>query len=249
MGWVLDLDGVIWRGDTPIPGAAGAVAALVASGDDVLFVTNMSAMPVAAMEDKLARHGIDGRGKVVTSAMAAAQLVQPGERAVACAGPGVVEALTARGVTVVPTGPADVVVVGYHRDFDYDRMTTAMRAVLGGARLVATNLDATYPVADGLVPGNGAITASIATAAGVAPIVAGKPHQPMCDLVRARIGTDGYLVGDRMDTDGGFAHALGYRFVLVLSGATSQADLPVTPAPALVAPDLVGAVAQFRGAP
>jgi 4-nitrophenyl phosphatase len=248
MGWVFDLDGVIWRGEDPIAGSAQAVGTLLAAGENVLFVTNLSTLPVAAMEAKLARHGIDGAGRVVTSAMAAAELVSPGARALVCGGPGVAEALEVRGATVVERGPADVVVVGYHREFDYARMTVAMRAVRGGAQLIGTNDDATYPTADGLVPGNGAILASIATASGVVPVVAGKPYAPMCDLVRRRIGPTGTAVGDRADTDGRFARALGYQFVLVLTGVTGRADLPVEPAPDFVATDAAEAVRELHAA-
>jgi len=248
MGWVLDLDGVIWRGDEPIAGAAEAVNALIDSAAEVLFVTNMSAFPAAEVEAKLQRHGIDGRGRVVTSAMAAALLVQPGERALLCAGPGVREVLEQRGVEVVTSGPADAVVVGYHREFDYERMTLAARAIWGGARLIATNDDATYPTADGLLPGGGAILASIVVATGASPIIAGKPHQPIVDLVRDRLGPTGIMVGDRPDTDGVFARALGYTFALVLSGVTTAKDLPVSPTPDLVAADLAAAISELGGA-
>ena len=119
----------------------------------------------------------------------------------ACAGPGVIEALEARGAVVVPNGggngPADAVVVGYHRDFDYAGLTAAMRAVLAGARLIGTNDDATYPSDDGLLPGNGSLLAAVATASGTIPVVAGKPHEPMAALVQERLGPDGIVVGDR----------------------------------------------------
>jgi glycerol-1-phosphatase len=105
MGWVFDLDGVIWLGDEPIAGSAQAVGTLLAGGADVLFVTNMSAVAADEVELKLARHGIDGRGRVVTSADAVATLVAPGERVLLCAGPGVRRALEARGAEVVTEGP------------------------------------------------------------------------------------------------------------------------------------------------
>ena len=236
VAWALDLDGVIWLGDQPIAGSADAVARLRAAGESVVFVTNNSSEPVGFVEAKLARHGIPAAGDVLTSAMAAAALVDPGEVALVCAGPGVDEALAARGVRTVREGKADVVVVGFHRDFDYGRMVAASAAVRGGARLLATNDDATYPTPDGLIPGGGAILAAVSTASGVVPEVAGKPNTPMADLLRARVGGDGVMVGDRPDTDGRFALALGYRFGLVLSGVTTA--LPVVPTPDLVADDL-----------
>jgi 4-nitrophenyl phosphatase len=242
MPWVLDLDGVVWLGDEPIPGAAAAVAALRRVDDAVLFVTNNSSVPLAEVEAKLGRHGIDATGQVVSSALAAARLVQPGEVVLVCGGPGLVEALEQRGATVVREGPADVVMVGFHRDFTWDRMRIASTAIRGGARFVASNDDATYPTPEGLVPGGGAIVAGIATAAGVEPEVAGKPHQAMADLVRARLGPDGTVVGDRADTDGLFARRLGYRFALVLSGVTTTADLPVQPEPDEVAASLADLV-------
>ncbi|CAN5835654.1 HAD-IIA family hydrolase [soil metagenome] len=249
MRWVIDLDGVVWLGDQPIAGAATAVAALRSRGEPVLFVTNNSAVPVADQDAKLAAHGVEAVGQVVTSAMAAATLVAPGERVIVCAGPGVDEAVAARGGHVVADGRADVVVVGFHRDFDYEGLRVAATAVRAGARLIGTNDDATYPTPDGPIPGGGAILAAVTTAAGVAPTVAGKPHAAMADLVRARLGGEATVVGDRADTDGHFARALGYRFALVLSGVTTAADLPVEPVPDVVAAslaDLVAPPAQGR---
>jgi glycerol-1-phosphatase len=243
VAWVLDLDGVIWLADQPLPGAAEAVARLRAAGERVLFVTNNSFAPVGDQEAKLERFGVPARGDVVTSAMAAATLVEPGERVLVCGGPGIVEAVSARGAEPVRDGDADVVAVGFHRDFDYERLRVAMQAIRRGARLVATNDDATYPTPDGPIPGGGSIVAAVAYAAGATPTVAGKPHRPMAGLVRALVGDAGTVVGDRPDTDGAFAVTLGYRFALVLSGVTSKDDLPVTPSPDVVADSLAALVA------
>jgi 4-nitrophenyl phosphatase len=242
--YALDLDGVVWLAEDPIPGAPEAVARLRATGEPVVFVTNNSSQPVAVVEAKLARHGIPAEGAVVTSAMAAAALVEPGERVLVCAGPGVDEAVVSRGATPVVDGDADAVMVGFHRDFDYERLRIAATAVRHGARLLATNDDATYPTPAGPIPGGGAILAAVVTATGVTPVVAGKPNAPMADLVRARLGEHGVMVGDRPDTDGRFARVLGYRFALVHSGVT-LADEVVDPVPDLVAADLVTLVDQL----
>jgi HAD superfamily hydrolase (TIGR01450 family) len=248
MNWVIDLDGVVWLGDVPIPGADAAIARLRAAGSAVIFVTNNSSQPIGTYEAKLAAQGIEATGDVVSSATVAASLVEPGERALVCAGPGVEEALAARGVTTVREGPADVVVVGYHRDFTYDRMLAASVSVRDGARLLATNDDATYPSPDGPIPGGGAILASITTATGVDPVVAGKPYAPAADYVRSRLGGEGVVIGDRPSTDGGFAVELGYDFALVLSGVTTSADLPVKPTPRWVGADIAEVVAMVDGA-
>ena len=108
-----------------------------------------------------------------------------------CAGPGVVEALTNVGLTLVREPPAAAVVVGFHRDFDYEELERASRAVREGARFVATNLDPTYPTADGMIPGTGALVAAVAIASSATPEVAGKPEQPTVALVHQRLGTTG----------------------------------------------------------
>jgi HAD superfamily hydrolase (TIGR01450 family) len=248
MTWLLDLDGVVWLAEQPIPGASEAVARLRAAGQRVLFATNNSAAPVGEQEAKLARHDIEARGEVVTSAMAAARLIVPGERVLVCGGPGIVEAVVTRGAVAVQDGDAEVVMVGFDRGFDYERLRVAARAVDRGARLIATNDDATYPTPDGPIPGGGALVAAVAYATGVTPVVAGKPHPPMADLVRALGGPEGTVVGDRPATDGAFARELGYRFALVLTGVTRASDLPVDPAPDMVAECLADVVArELRG--
>jgi len=240
-----DLDGVVWRGDEPIVGSADAIAELRAAGRRVGFITNNSSIPIAGYVERLSAFGVPAvPDDVCTSAQAAAALVAsklgPGAAVLACAGPGVVDALTERGLRVVDSGPVDAVVVGFHRNFDFDRLTIAADAARGSALFVATNLDPTYPIAGGLVPGTGALVAAVATASGRTPIVAGKPERPMADLVRTRFGTDGLMIGDRPSTDGAFAHALGWPFALVLSGVAGvDGEEPVPdPPPPFVAADL-----------
>lgn len=248
---ICDLDGVVWLADHPIAGASDAIARVRAAGGTVLFVTNNSSVPVGEVEAKLARFGIPAEGDVLTSAQAAARLLEPGERAFLCAGPGAAEALTARGVTLVDGPPADAVVVGFHRTFDYDELRRAAATIRAGARLIGTNDDSTYPTPDGPIPGGGAILAAVTTGSGATPIVAGKPYEPMAALVRARLGeatAGAVMVGDRADTDGRFAVQLGCRFGLVLSGVTTAADLPIDPTPDLVAADLAALVDELLGA-
>ncbi len=183
-----DLDGVVWLARQAIPGSPEAVARMRAAGWRVLFVTNNSAVVVAEQEQALLDIGIPAVGDVLTSAGAAATLLAPGERVLVCGGPGVVEAAVAVGAVVVEDGVSDAVLVGFHRDFDYERLRIAATAVINGARLIGTNDDATYPTPDGPIPGGGAILAAVATASGVVPVIAGKPYAPMAELVRRTVG-------------------------------------------------------------
>src|SRR5580704_10533451 len=148
--WVVDLDGVVWLTGEPIAGAAGAIDRLRRSGERVLFATNNSALTVAELIRRLERVGIAAEpDELVSSADAAAGLVEPGDTVLPIADRGVVDALEARGATVVDRGPADAVVVGWTRRFDFDGLTAATRAVYGGARLIGTNDDPTHPTPDG----------------------------------------------------------------------------------------------------
>lgn len=238
-----DLDGVVWLSHQAIPGSVAAIARLRAAGHRVLFVTNNSSARVEDQEAALAAIGIPAVGDVLTSANAAALLVQPGERVLVCGGDGVTQSMEQRGATVVADGPADAVVVGWHRTFDYEGLTRAARAVRDGARLVGTNDDATYPTPDGPIPGGGAILAAVQTAAGVDPTIAGKPYEPMALLVRSIVGDDAaraaVMVGDRPSTDGRFARTLGCRYAHVESGVTPPGST-VEPRPDIVAADLAG---------
>jgi HAD superfamily hydrolase (TIGR01450 family) len=248
MAWLLDLDGVVWLAGEPIPGSVAAVARLRAAGERVVFVTNNSNPVRAAQEGRLAGIGIGADGDVVSSADAVAGLLEPGERAFVAGGPGIVEALERRGVVVSTDGedPVDAVVVGFHREFDYEGMRVAATLVRRGARLLGTNDDATYPTPDGEIPGGGAILAGIARAAGAEPVIAGKPFAPMVDAVRSLVGDGPHvMVGDRPETDGAFARRLGATYALVLSGVTAAGDAPGAPAPDLVAADLGAVVGQL----
>jgi HAD superfamily hydrolase (TIGR01450 family) len=241
-----DLDGVVWLAHRPIAGSADAVAELRRSGRRVLFVTNNSAATLADHEAALAHVGIEASGDVVSSAMAVTPLVQPGQRVLVAAGPGVVEALERADAEVVVntghpiTGGVDAVVVGLHRDFDYDRLAVAADAARSCGRLIGTNSDTTYPTPHGLLPGGGSILAAVASASGVEPIIAGKPHQPLATLVASTLSSAGgpfepdrlIMVGDRPETDGLFATRLGCRFALVRSGV-SRAGVPIDEATAV----------------
>ena len=153
-----DLDGVVWLSHQAVPGSPEAVAHLRAAGLRVLFVTNNSAARIEDQEHALAAIDIPATGDVVTSAMAGADLVERGERVLVVGGAGVHEALEARGAIPVGNdadadGAFDAVVVGFHRDFDYEKLRRAATAVLAGARLIGTNDDPTYPTPSDRSPG------------------------------------------------------------------------------------------------
>ncbi|MBW3616008.1 MAG: HAD-IIA family hydrolase [Actinobacteria bacterium] len=249
MTWLLDLDGVVWLAEQPIPGSAEAVARLRDAGERVVFLTNNSSARVGEYLAKLERCGVPATaGDLITSAQAAATLVEPGETVLVCAGPGVAEALEARGAHPVREGKADAVVVGWHRDFDFDRLAAAFSAVHGGARLIATNDDATYPTDKGPVPGGGSIVAAVAYASGATPVVAGKPYQPIADLLRARVDDARIMVGDRPSTDGLLARRLEVPFALVETGVKLQDDGPADFEADVVAADLATLVSEQLGA-
>lgn len=245
--WVLDLDGVVWLGSEPIAGAAGAVELLRSAGEDVLFATNNAWPRLGDHEARLADQGIEATGAVITSAGAAATLLEPGERVFVVGGPGLHEAVAGRGCEIVDHPECDAVISGLDRDLRFESLRVAGLAIRGGARYVLTNPDPTYPTPHGLEPGAGSIGAAITVAGGREPEIGGKPHGAMVGLIRDRVGVDGVMVGDRADTDGAFAAALGYRFGLVLSGSTSADALPVDPAPWRVSDDLRSLVAEVLG--
>jgi len=162
--------------------------------------------------------------------------------------------------TIEPVDPIaqtfDVVAVGLHRDFDYARLAAATAALHGGARLVGTNSDSTYPTPQGLAPGGGSILAAVSTASGRLPTIAGKPHQPMVDLVRTELGAAGpddadraarwLMVGDRSETDGLLAQRIGCHFAMVRSGVNGAGvDLGAL-SPTLDVADLAAVAAALR---
>ncbi len=257
MAWILDLDGVLWLGETPIRGSFDAVRELRAAGERVLFLTNNSSMTIAAYVAKMGTMGLEvAAEELCTSAQAAAELVEPGEVALVCGGDGIVEALTNRGVRCVRELEPGIsaVVAGIDRQFTYDKLKTAFKAVHAGARLIGTNDDPTYPTIDGPIPGGGAIVAAIAYAAGISPQFGGKPNAAAAEVVFQRLGLglnptaaerrNLLMVGDRPSTDGGMAVTMGARFGLVLSGVTLRAELPVNPTPDLIAENLAALVAS-----
>lgn len=255
--WVIDLDGVMWRGSRPIEGSADAVANLLGRGDRVLFCTNNSMASGAARATRLVDRGMPAGVEVVTSADAACTLVQRGEKVLVFGSAGLAEALADHGADVVritaavarTTGGPDVfdaVVVGLTREFDYAQLDFASQVVRGGARLLATNTDPTFPAADRLQPGTGSLLAAVEAASGAKATVAGKPEPPMARLICGRLGSPAgraIVVGDRPDTDGRLAQQMGLPFALVLSGVTEAYSSPRNVPVAMVAQDLASLVA------
>ncbi len=239
-----DLDGVIWLAHEPIAGSVEAIARLRHNGHRVVFVTNNSYATENEQVRALEAIGIPAEGDVLTSAMACAPLLPPGARVLVCGGPGIEEVVQRSGGTVLDHAQVDrqpdlvdVVIVGFHRHFDFEIMRRSARAIRAGALFVATNEDATYPTPQGEIPGGGSILAAIETAAGQRAVVAGKPHETMARAVWAMTAqalddeqpfTKAIMVGDRPSTDGQFAATLGARFALMRSGVTAPDWTPTS---------------------
>jgi len=248
--WVVDLDGVIWLSGEPIGDPSGAVASLRRRGARVVFATNNSAPTTAELLARLSRIGIEAtEADLVTSAAVAASLLTPGQTVRILAEAGVGEALEARAVGVTADGRCDAAVVGWSRAFDFGSLSAIADAARVSGRLIATNEDPTHPTPEGLVPGAGALLAAVATASGVIPEIAGKPHKAMVDFLESRFGfTAGdpgvVLVGDQPRTDGRLAQRLGIPFALVETGVY-VAGTPLDGCPVAVhVPDFAALVGE-----
>ncbi|MEP6758777.1 MAG: HAD-IIA family hydrolase [Actinomycetota bacterium] len=229
--FLLDLDGVLYRGDEPVPGAAEAIATLRQLDKRLAFVTNNSARTPGAVVGHLASVGVNAEPpEVETSALTAAAGMR--ERGVASAfvlgEEGLREALRGAGIRSVPAddGP-DAVVVGWDRSVTYDTLRSASIAVQRGAALFATNADATYPAPDGFTwPGAGSILAALEAATETRAEVFGKPNAPILRAALARAGGGRPLViGDRISTDIEGARRLRWDSMLVLTGISTRQDL------------------------
>jgi glycerol-1-phosphatase len=259
---IVDLDGVLYRGNERIDGAPDVIERVHGLGTPLLFVTNNSSRTPEQVAERLRSLGFRAEPReVLTSAMATAAMLRregsEGRTAFVVGERGIREALADAGIRVLDGEPgrADMVIVGWDRSADYDKLRTAALLVQRGARLVATNADASYPAPDGLWPGAGALLAAITTTTGATPVVVGKPAPPMLEAAAELTGAHRpLLVGDRPETDIGGAASVGWDSLLVFSGVATPADLLWTPAlPTYVGSDISAVLrdlpaARFRTA-
>ena len=252
-GLVLDLDGVVYRGRLAIPGAVEALALLAAAGVPVAYATNNASRPPQDVAAHLTRLGIPSiADQVVTSAEIAVDLlveaVEAGASVLVVGGPGLRQAVTARGFRLVARAaesPA-AVVQGFAPETSWLDLAEASYALQGGAVWVAANTDLTFPSEWGIAPGNGTLVAAVSVATGREPLVAGKPNPPILLAAARRTGAQHVLVvGDRLDSDIAGANAAGLGSALVLSGVTGAemvATAPLGQRPDFVADDLLALV-------
>jgi glycerol-1-phosphatase len=248
---LLDLDGVVYLGGTPIPGSADALAEAAKQGMRLAYVTNNASRTPHAIAAQLSAMGVAATATdIVTSAQAAAHLIADrfpaGSPVLVSGGMGLRLAVRARGLRPVTTAAEKPVAVvqGYAPDLTYGLLAEAALAIRAGAWFVASNADATLPTTRGPQPGNGSLVQLLVTATGRHPVVAGKPEPPLHAESIERVGAKRPLiVGDRLDTDIEGAVRGGADSLLVLTGVSRPADALLAPPgrrPTYLAADVSG---------
>jgi 4-nitrophenyl phosphatase len=223
---VCDLDGVVYLDLEEVPGAGAALRELERQGQRILFVTNNSSSSPATVAGRIAEitHYPAVASQVLTSGLAVARMLAADRpRCLVVGGEGIELALDGEGIPLTENWrQAEAVVVGLDRRLTYERLRDATLALRAGARFLATNVDPTFPTPIGQWPGAGSIVAALQAATDRVPEIAGKPYQPMRELVSSRLGPGPvWVVGDRPSTDLAMAHAEGWQAVLVLSGVAT----------------------------
>ncbi len=224
-GFVFDLDGCVWTGDVLVPGAAEVLALLRRQGRGVCFLTNNSRARSQTLRAKLEHLGVQAETReVLTPLEILGEIIAARfgpSRVLALGGPELEQAVLDGGHSLLSAEhfrEATVVVVGNDFALTYERLTAAARAVAGGAAFLTPNLDPRLPLEDGdFLPGCGAIVEAVATAAGVRPLVVGKPEPPLFELALQRMGvkeTEAVMVGDSIDSDIRGARRVGMTAVL-----------------------------------
>lgn len=247
---ILDLDGVVYRGERPVEGAVDLVSRLHEADIAVRYATNNSMSTRSAFAQRLRGMGIAADAdEIVTSTSATIGYLrrhEPDVRTILAVGAeGMVEELRAAGFQVIPAaeggidasgeasgereGGVDAVLVGLDPLFDDARLAAAAERIGGGARFIATNADARYPTPTGFLPGAGTMVAAIQDASGVEPLVIGKPEPAMFRSILEATGidaSDALVIGDNPDSDIRAARRSGIESVLVLTGVTHPEAVP-----------------------
>jgi len=251
-GFICDMDGVIYKGNTLVPGVPEFVEWLIGNDKKFLFLTNSSERSPLELRQKLLRMGLDIEEKhFYTSALATAKFLEsqaPGCTAYIIGAPGLQNALYDVGITQNDIDP-DYVVIGETRNYTYDAILRATVHVLGGAKLIGTNPDITGPGEEGIIPACKAFVAPVEIATGHAAYYIGKPNPLMMRTGLRMLGVHSYeavMIGDRMDTDIIAGIETGIDTALVLTGVTRRRDLHKFPySPKYVLPG-VGNIAGYR---
>ncbi len=253
---IIDMDGVLYLGDAPLPGLDVFFAFLRERGIAFQLVTNNSSSTPTMYVEKMAHMGVEVEtSDILTSSLATAHYAAArfprGSRIYAIGEEGLMDALQGAGFVLGRRQPV-AVVVGFDRDLTYGKLREATLLIRSGVPFIATNPDCTLPVPEGQVPGTGAILASLTAATGRSPIMIGKPEPTLMQLAMARMGAGPETtaaVGDRPETDILSAQRAGVLSILTLSGATDRARLAASEVqPDLVVEDIRALIRQWEGA-
>jgi 4-nitrophenyl phosphatase len=247
---ILDMDGVIWRADSPIGDLPSIFKRVGERGLKFVFATNNSTRTSEQYVAVLKELGVEAEPwQVVTSSQGVAHAVAqtfPGRTKVFMIGEdGIRMALEERGfelLSVEEAPQAQVVVMGIDREINFQKVVEATLLVRKGIPFYATNTDSTFPTPRGEIPGSGAWISVVTTATGVQPIIAGKPFPFLMELSLEKLGTrkeETLVVGDRLETDIAAGQAVGCPTALVLSGVSTKEQAKLwEPQPTIIAESL-----------
>jgi NagD protein len=231
VGFIIDMDGVIYHGNKLLPGVKEFVGWLNLAGKKYLFLTNASERTPKELQEKLSRLGIEvSEDHFYTSALATASFLasqKPNGSAYIIGDAGLINALYNAGFTMNNIDP-DYVVVGESRSYNYEKIETAINLVIKGARLIGTNPDTTGPIENGIVPATKALISPIEIATGKKAYYVGKPNPLMMRIALKRLGCkreEAVVIGDRMDTDVRAGLESEIDTLLVLSGITTMESI------------------------
>lgn len=229
--FLIDMDGVLVTGRTPLPGAAAFIDRLIECEVKFLILTNNPLYTQRDLEHRLNMIGLRvPADHIFTSAIATARFLQsqrPNGKAFVIGESGLTQALHDVGYVQTDMNP-DYVVLGEVNNYNFEQITKAVRLIKDGAMFIATNPDSTGPLESGIVPATGALAALIEKATGKAPFFVGKPNPLMMRSALRYLGVhseDTIMIGDRMDTDVVAGVMSGLDTILVLSGVSTLADV------------------------
>lgn len=229
--YLIDMDGVLMRGNTVIPGAAQFLERLKACGCKYLILTNNPLFTPIDLAHRLRMTGLEVSDKnIFTSALATVQFLQrqkPQGKVFVIGESGLTSLLHNAGYIITDIEP-DYVILGETFAYNFEMVTKGIRLIVGGAKFIATNPDVSGPSESGIVPACGAMAALIEKASGVSPFFVGKPNPLMMRMALNYLDVhseETVMVGDRMDTDIYAGVTSGMDTILVLSGVTSREDI------------------------